>query len=97
MDISVIVVDKSGAQLSSMQLGDISEEKLNKALKTVRRAFNQNQAYDFGSLVVGETRKYGHAVPNKIMPAAYMYGRRTGRKFTCQALSTGAVRITRTA
>lgn len=65
-------------------------KRLSDLMTTGKRAF-----YDFDEIEVGGIKAIPTDDPKKVMSAAYIHGRRHGRKYRCWTLSNGSVRVKR--
>lgn len=93
MDIRLVVMDESDNYLEVIKLVGLTEQNVSKTISSLRDTFTRtNQSYHFETFKVGESRKFP---AKKAMAAAYMYGRRTGKKFFCTSLSDGTTKVTR--
>jgi len=97
MDISIVVVSSTGYELRCIQLYDLTDPEVTRAIGQLENVFRRpNTRYDFDRIKVGEAVNYPNDAGANLMAAAYMYGRRTDKKFSCRQLSSQTIRVTRT-
>jgi len=99
MDTTVLVVDQNGKRLAEIALPDLTDEDVEKKIQLLKKTLQPKyRSYDFGSFTLGETRDYwDYKKPRKVMAAVSIYAARKSRKYSCVALSSGKVRVTRNA
>lgn len=97
MDISIVVLSDTGYQLSTIKLQDLTPSEVTRAIGQLENIFKRpNTRYEFDKIKVGQSVQYPNDSSANLMAAAYMYGRRTDKKFSCRQLSSQAIQVTRT-
>jgi hypothetical protein len=96
MDISIVVLSDTGYQLNSFKFYNLAPAEVTRALGLLENTFKRpNTRYEFSKIKVGEAVHYPNESSAKLMAAAYMYARRTDKKFSCRQLSSQAILVTR--
>lgn len=72
-------------------------ENVERVLQSVTRLMNTTKraCYDFDEMNAGEIKIIPTEDPRKVQSAAYVHGRRHGRKYRCWTLTNGKVRVRR--